>query len=246
MAAAVSRDMSLPRTLVITGAVLHILAASAPAESGLLRRSGKQSRRKNKGYDVRASVPASADRYPHAFLKQVTLSHDGMRLYSYGAVEHRGTTWAGQRWTSVVPHVGNNRTVSDRDARRLRREARRQLAQELRALEMIEKGGAFADEGASLLRSSRALLVSQPLKVHGIREHEQSGHVTHYDPLGRFLDDRRPNDDTSEAMARTFVVTFQRVPGTKDLRPVKLGVTGGRLPEEIDLAARERVRYFGD
>ena len=223
--------------------VLGCLAVNAPAEAGWLRgRKEARDRKAKPGYNVRANVPAKKDPYPHRFLKQVTLSHDGKRLYSYGEVEHGWQGWDGRRQTSRVPHVGNRRTVSRRDERRLRTLAGRQLAKERRGLALIAKGR--ADEGATLVRESRAPLVSGPTEVDGISERQDHGYVSSYDPFGRFVE-RKPNSDRSEESTRTVVVTFERVAGTAELRPVKLDVTGGKKPRQIDLATVPGTQYFG-
>jgi len=223
--------------------VVVFFAASAPVNAGWSRARKEARQRKAKpGYNVRAQVPAKDDPYPHAFVRQVTLSHDGKRLYSYGEVEHDRQSWDGRRQTTRVPHIGTRRTVSRRDERRLRSLAKQQLAKERRGLALIANGR--ADEGATLVRESRLALVSRPTKVYGISEYEDHGYVSHYDPFGRFVE-RRPNSDRSEASARTFVVTFERVPGATELRPVKLDVTGGQKPDQVDLATFPRTPYFG-
>lgn len=232
--------------MTIATLVLACLAASAPAEAGWLRaRKEARQRKATPGYDVRAHVSASRDPYPHSFLRQVTLSHDGKRLYSYGEVEHRWTSWDGRSHTSRVPHTATRRMVSRRDERRLRTLAKEQLARERRGLALIAAG--HVDQGATLVRESRAPLVSQPAKAHGISEHEDGafGYVTHLDPFGTYVE-RKPNSDPSEASARSFVVTFERVAGTTELRPVKLAVTGGNRPrQQLDLATLPRVPYGG-
>lgn len=234
--------MSTHRSLVLAAAfVLSSLAAIPAVEAGL--RPGRNARRAKPGFSLLAKTP-------HPFPRQSTLSHDGMRLYTYGAraiPTYRRQMFSSEklRYPDIeVPNRNTRRTVSRADERRLRAAARRQLHTERRGQALIEQG--HEDEGASLVRTSRAALVSQPLEVAGMVEHEENfGYRYHYDPFGTYVDTTLGRSGPPVG-ARTVVVVFQRVAGSTELRPVRLDVTGGKAPRTIDLTQAPTWGYFGN
>jgi hypothetical protein len=195
--------MSL-RALVVPAVLVVALAGAGPAAASRASRAAARARRSTAGFQVTES-PA------HGVVEQAVLSHDGLWL------EARGDQLGARRGAAEAGWSLSNRVVSKREARRLSRAAKAQLAR--------ERAGEAAAASGSLASRPTWLSEFPDVALDGSR---------HANALGG---DRRSK----------VSVVFDRVAGTADLRPSHLRVTDrkGALLRVVDLASAPPARYAG-